>query len=383
MNSKSNIIILAVWIALALISYVGFRFLSSRPDLMLAVEKHHSSNAYLLGRELLEQGKTTEAITVINRGIKFFDNLYQETKQRRHGLQYVQGLLELARIYGQFDDPVSLQNGLDLYSKATAFEPRYADGQPYLAQGMILRKLNRCKTAVEAYSDAIKYGGALVALEAIFERGYCYKQLGEYEKACEDWYYFVRFQKNISDTVWDELNSLPGDICPRQQYLLARIAEIKNQKPKALQYWKSYLENYPDDRSAAYYHNRLAQSPVIVNQSIIYTQELFPQKTEIPYTCYSMLLDFYETQSREYSLQMELSTEDIILVPLKFQLFLNDKLIDEHMMRSSDLQTYKVSIILNAGMNALRLKIDAGNDARQNIPIIIHSAKLLPLSDVK
>lgn len=370
---------LLLWGSIVALSGVGFYYLSSRPQTLLWIEDYHPSNAYQKGRALKEEGQWEEALAAFQRGTGYFRELAEQNPLRRYRLQYLQGLLEMASVYEEMGDPSSLHAALDLWQKAVEIEPRYAEGQPFLARGMVLQRLGEYRKAVDAYSGALEYGSAPVALEAVLGRGGCYKELGDFPAAGRDWYWYARLKKGIAPALWNDLAAIPLDSCAEAYYLHARAVSIRGETKQAEECWRKYLTLNPLDRSAIYYFHRLTGVSMELDDGEIPLTDLFPVSSQYPRPLSSVLLDVYSDGDQPVELCIEITASNEKSTHQKVIVERDRQPVWEGAAISDSPHILSAGLILQAGVNIFHLYSQTGEEERVT-PFLLHSLTVRPES---
>jgi len=371
--------LLILWGSIVILSGIGFYYLSLKPNTLLWIEDYHPSNAYQKGRELKEEGKWEEALAAFRRGADYFHGLSEKNPLRRYRLQYLQGLLEMAPVYAEMGDPSSLQTALDLWQKAVEIEPRYAEGQPFLARGMVLQRLGEYRDAVEAYSGAMEYGSAPVALEAVLGRGGCYKELGDFPAAGRDWYWYARLKKGFAPALWNDLASIPLDSCAEAHYLHARAASIRGETKQAEECWRKYLTLNPLDRSANYYFHRLTGKSMELGDGEIPLTDLFPVSSQNPRPFSSVLVDVYSDGDQPVELCIEITASNEKSTHQKVIVERDRQPVWDGAAISDSPHILSAGLILQAGVDIFHLYSQAGEEERVT-PLFLHSLTVRPES---
>ncbi len=371
--------LLILWGSFVALSGIGFYYLSLRPQTLLWIEDYHPSNAYQKGRVLKEEGQWEEALAAFQRGTDYFHGLAEKNPLRRYRLQYLQGLLEMASVYEEMGDPASLRIASELWQKAVEIEPQYAEGQPFLARGMVLQRLGEYRNAVEAYSGAMEYGSAPVALEAALGRGGCYKKLGDFPAAGRDWYWYARFKKGIAPALWNDLTAIPLDSCAEALYLHARAASIRGETKQAEESWRKYLTLNPLDRSANYYFHRLTGKSMELGDGEIPLSDLFPVSSQNPRLMDSVLLDLYSEIEQPVELRIEIAASDEMSSLGKLIVEQDRRPVWEGAAISDSPHILSARLTLQAGVNIFHLYSQTGEEERVT-PFFLHSLTVRPES---
>ena len=373
-KSKRTIII---WTILVAVSGTFFYFLSSRPNMMLWVEEFHPSNAYQRGRELKEDGNLEEAFESFRLGSEYFLHLAEENQSRRHWLQYVQGLMEMAKVSELYGDADSLQKAVSLIAKAVGIEPRYAQGEPFLSMGVILRRLKQYREAIDAFTGACDSGGAYVALDAVWERALCYWELGDKKAACRDWSVFTRFKGCNAPQVWDYLVEVPNDLCRDAMFLHACKAEFNGDSALSNDLWGRLYELDRNDRCVKYYDNSSDRNWLDNNRNIDLA-DIFPFVDERPLPFYSFLFDVFNAENEEYQIQMELSCPKSDLLTNKVVIDSGNNQLKEIVLLSPVRRVYSVNSPMHKGSNVLRVRASRDRGFSAVTPLYIHSLSVRP-----
>lgn len=365
--------ILIFWISIIIGSGLGFYYLSYRPNMMLWAEEFHPSNAYQRGRELKEEGKLAEALAAYRSGCRFFEQIAQQTQMRQHRLQYVQGLLEQALIWKEYNDVPSLQEALHLYTQATHVEPRYAEGEPWLAKGTLLQTMGKFQDSIQAFTRVFENGSALTAVDAAFGRGTSHFHLGDLQNAGLDWYRYIRYKGSLSLNAIKVISALPVESSTNALYIHARLSSEMGGKGKAIQFWQEYLAKNPMDRSARFYNECLVGNPGEFKEETIALSDFFPQEVNKSFAFSSALVDLYAFRSMRVEITMELSLAKTDSQPAQLKLTSNGQPISSLTVHSIDRGLYAVETVLQPGLDLIGLQVVQNEQSPAVTSIDLHS----------
>lgn len=372
------------WIAFFLgimgmmVSYVAFSYLAEHPSLVLWIETRHPSNAYQHGRELFRQGKWREAVEAVEVGVNYFEKLYEETGLPRHRFLYALGLLEIANIYKDRDNPAYVSRSIELYKQVLDLAPTISMGQPYLALGTVWLRLNRYEEAIEALTHAIDLGTVDLALHATHARGRAYLMNGNVSSACRDWFLFCTYYDRVTDDDYRELLKLPLDACTGAPYIHGRAEMTIGDRKKAEQLFERFIEANPDHVGAVFYLNRLTQENRPWPDRSIHLENLFPPMDRSPRICDSLGLVWFSQQSGAHRLSVTLSNR--AETETKVSVFHNRRLAGEWFVLSVDPQLHAMSIEMVEGENYIWFETERDQDHSKRETILLHSIEISRLN---
>ncbi|MFB3786740.1 MAG: tetratricopeptide repeat protein [bacterium] len=369
--------LLMVWCVLVLLSGAGFHYLSHHPRLMLVAEDYHPSFAYERGRQFLRQSDYREAIASFRRGLAYFKQLYDLTGQESHRRQYAQGLLELGGAYSRMGDPASLGQAVELYRQATQLAPDASEGQPYLALGEALERLERHGEAVDPYSAAVEKGSALISLLARYGRGYCRLALGQPAAACEDWYYFARYYDQITPVHCNGLIQLPAEACPHGAFILGRAWMGLDHPGEARRWFQEAWRNQPEKRFLRAYQSLAAGTPVISDAGTIALEEFYPPRGgETPRGLGTAVIDLFRPDDGPCVARLELSGTVEGPSPPGVKIQIDRREAADIPLLGSRPRPYAVRLPLRKGANRLLLRAYPLISAAGRPSILLHSFAL-------
>lgn len=367
----------ACWIGCVILSGALFSFLSYHPEMMLWIEDIHPSNAYDQGRILRDRGQTDKAIRYFEKGRDYFERIYRETGLERHKNLYAHGILEIANTYSRSDNPDDLERAVRSYLEGLELSPRVSEGHPHLALGFVFQRLNRHLQAIDSFSNAINFGSALISLQALLGRGDSYLKTNQPEKACNDWYYFVRYYDRITDNDWETVMQLPVLPDIRSEYIRGRACQGLLDTEQAKPHLKRYTEQCPQDRSARFWYSQLINAVVIPDAGLIPLEDCYPVLMENPRLISTDIIDIYMDRDCLCKLSFALSASGKTPELDRLIISRNRMIISEITLNTNDLNIYTETVELIRGINYFQLNSKYGSEFPQKAELWLHRLELM------
>ncbi len=367
-----------IWPSVTVVSLCVLGILATHPSLMLWIEESHPSVAYGKGDRLRHQEKLERAIEEYQRGIAYFKELYQEHKQSSHLRQWVLGVLRQADTYAQIDTSEAWEEALGLYEIAIELDPEMSRGQPFLARGQLLSRMQRYSEAIESYNHAMEKGQGHTDLISYYGRGLCFLRLKKYEKATEAWYWFTRFVPEPEPEQIEVMLELPENENHKREAILGYLYLLEQEIKPALDYLENYLEVEPQDRFAQYSRAIISEATYEADQGDYPLEECFPPSEEEPRTLQTTVIDVnaHDAQSMRLSIRLSTETSTKSLPQVRIDRSNGDPIT----VHTSRARTYETRIELEKGRNLVRLETLQPDPNEAPPTIYLHALSLEPLN---